>query len=593
MLTYAQFKVLNNRRIDKNTTQRKIANDSGLSLGKVNAACKELAEMELLDGSGAITKRGMKALQPYKVDNAIIMAAGLSSRFAPISYEKPKGILTVHGEVLIERQIRQLQEAGITDITLILGYKKEEFFYLEDLMGVDIVINNEYSTRNNNSSIHRVETRLNNTYVCSSDNYFTENPFEPYVYEAYYSAVFQEGPTDEWCLQTRGKNDLIVGSSIGGENSWIMLGHAYWDRAFSSTFCQILNDEYDKQETADKLWEQIFTEHLDKLHMVMRKYPAGIIWEFDNLADLAEFDPTFIENVDSDILDNICSVLKCARSSIADIVPIKQGLTNLSFRFKVDGVEYVYRHPGPGSDKITNRVAETYSEKIAAEAGIDKTFIFEDPETGWKLSYFLDNCRELDYHNEEDVARAVGLCRNLHSLDADCGYDFDIHADTMNTLGMLGPKHRTAFKDMEELLATAERCNELAKQHAARRVLSHNDFYAPNFLISEDGGMQLIDWEYTGMSDYASDLAVFICCCEDYTYEDAKRIFTMYFGGEITDEQLFHFTAYSCVVAFHWFIWALYQDAYSEPVGDLLYYYYRYTKMFAKEAERQAAELGY
>lgn len=42
----------------------------------------------------------------YKVDNAIIMAAGVSSRFAPLSYEKPKALTVVKGEVLIERQIR-------------------------------------------------------------------------------------------------------------------------------------------------------------------------------------------------------------------------------------------------------------------------------------------------------------------------------------------------------------------------------------------------------------------------------------------------------------------------------------------------------
>ena len=48
--------------------------------------------------------------------NAIIMAAGMSSRFAPLSYEIPKGLLKVKNEVLIERQIKQLQEKGINDI---------------------------------------------------------------------------------------------------------------------------------------------------------------------------------------------------------------------------------------------------------------------------------------------------------------------------------------------------------------------------------------------------------------------------------------------------------------------------------------------
>ncbi len=39
----------------------------------------------------------------YQVDNAIIMAAGLSSRFAPISYEKPKALIKIKGEILLER----------------------------------------------------------------------------------------------------------------------------------------------------------------------------------------------------------------------------------------------------------------------------------------------------------------------------------------------------------------------------------------------------------------------------------------------------------------------------------------------------------
>ena len=34
-----------------------------------------------------------------KVDNAIIMAAGTSSRFAPLSFERPKSLIEVGGEI--------------------------------------------------------------------------------------------------------------------------------------------------------------------------------------------------------------------------------------------------------------------------------------------------------------------------------------------------------------------------------------------------------------------------------------------------------------------------------------------------------------
>ena len=90
-----------------------------------------------------------------KINNAIIMAAGVSSRFAPLSYEKPKALITVNGEVLIERQIRQLREVGINEIVVVVGHKKEQFYYLKEKFGVIIVENPEYNTRNNNARTRR------------------------------------------------------------------------------------------------------------------------------------------------------------------------------------------------------------------------------------------------------------------------------------------------------------------------------------------------------------------------------------------------------------------------------------------------------
>ena len=59
-----------------------------------------------------------------KVDNAVILAAGASCRFAPLSYERHKALIEVKGEELIERQIRQLREAGVKDIYVVSGYKR-------------------------------------------------------------------------------------------------------------------------------------------------------------------------------------------------------------------------------------------------------------------------------------------------------------------------------------------------------------------------------------------------------------------------------------------------------------------------------------
>ena len=218
----------------------------------------------------------------YTVDNAVIMAAGTSSRFAPLSYEKPKGLIDVKGEVLIERQIRQLKEAGINNIILVVGYKKEEFEYLHKKFGVKLIENPFFATKNNNASIYAVRDYLNNTYICSSDNYFSVNPFEKEVECSYYSALYSKGKTSEWCLE-EDKNGYITDVKIGGYNSWYMIGHAFWDEKFSKKFIEILDKVYYKPETANKFWENIYIEHINELKMKIRHYTDNTIFEFDSL----------------------------------------------------------------------------------------------------------------------------------------------------------------------------------------------------------------------------------------------------------------------------------------------------------------------
>ena len=69
--------------------------------------------------------------------------------------------------------------------------------------------------------------------------------------------------------------------------------------------------------------------------MVAREYPVGTVFEFDTLDELREFDPRFLENVDSEAFDNIVAALGCDKDDIRDVYPLKQGLTNLSCHIRV------------------------------------------------------------------------------------------------------------------------------------------------------------------------------------------------------------------------------------------------------------------
>lgn len=240
-----------------------------------------------------------------KVDNAIIMAAGMAKRFAPLSHICPKPLLDVKGEILIERQIRQLREAGIYDIIVVTGYMKERFSYLKDKYNIEIVENPVYMERNNNSSIFAVKDYLQNSYICSADNYFTINPFEKEVEGgAYYSAIYADERTEEWCLSVDDQ-DCITGVMIGGTQQWYMIGHAFWAKDFSEKFVAILEKDYPKEETKNKLWEAIYIEHLNDLKMKIRRYQKGEILEFDSLYELGNFDVRYQQKSIVEMISNL------------------------------------------------------------------------------------------------------------------------------------------------------------------------------------------------------------------------------------------------------------------------------------------------
>ena len=585
MLSKHQFQLLLNlKNKAEKTNQRLISEELGFSLGTVNKLIQEAEENGWISSEYEVTEKGLKPLEPYRVENAIIMAAGMSTRFAPLSYETPKGLLVVKGERLIEREIKQLREAGIQKITVVVGYMKEKMFCLADKFGVEIVVNEDYYRYNNCSSLMLVRKQLGNTYICSSDNYFVENPFEEYVYRGYYSTVFAEGETDEYCV-TETKDGIIKEVTVGGENKWYMLGHVYFDRAFSEQFVSILENEFKHEAYKLQLWEDYYARHVDTLLLEAKHYSGEVIKEFDSLDELRAFDEHYLMHTNSKILLNICNTLNVTPAEITNIKPLKDGLTNTSFCFDCKGKAYVYRHPGKGTQEYINRLSEAASMRIAAELEIDKTFVVMNEEEGWKISKFIKNARLLDYDDKEDIEKAVSLMTRLHQSGKSTPYAIEFEKGLADFKEKLIKRNRFEFDDKEELEAMVGKVVDYLEQDQVEHTICHGDCYSPNFLVDEEGNMSLIDWEYSGMGDPTSDIGTFVAC-SDYTLEQAKEFIQIYLKQNPGVASERHFLGIIGLVSYYWFLWALFQESNGKPVGEFLYKWYRYTKQYCAEALR-------
>ena len=559
---------------------RKLGSTASVSTGFVSKTLKDFTDKGWINTEG-ITEKGMEALLPYKVDNAVIMAAGMSTRFVPLSLEKPKGLLVVKGEVLIERQIEQLQDAGISEIVLVLGYKKEAFFYLEDkYKGVKILINPEYNTKNNTHTLYLAQKYIRNTYICSSDDYFRINPFEEYVYQSYYAAVHVTGKTNEWYMIPNRKGN-IVRVEKNGEDGFIMLGHVYWDRQFSGGMTSLLNEDYSIGKYDEVLWEQVLTEHVKDLPpMEIKVYPEGDIFEFDSLDELRAFDDTYVNNTRSRILSNIAGVLHCRESEILNFRAIKEGLTNTSFVFEAEGKKYVYRHPGEGTEKIISRAHEKKALELAKSIGADPTFICMDEKEGWKLSAFVEGIRVPSYGSFDDSKRIVKVLRQLHERKLSVDWSFLPWEEAEKIEEMLrNSKEGIADPEFDLLKEQVKKCYLKCNGDGVEKCFCHCDTYAPNWMLT-DRDTILIDWEYAGNADPGCDVGTYIMDSMWET-EDAERFIREYCGQDCDETKMFHYLAYTAILSYYWYVWALYRECCGAVMGESLYNWHVMAKRYS------------
>lgn len=580
MLSKDEFSVLTYIKKKDNYTQRELSKELNMSLGKVNKLLTELSVAGLLTDDKKISGKGIDVLEPYKVQNAIILAAGFASRCAPLSYEKPKGLFKVRGEVLIERQIEQLKERGINEIYVVVGYMKELFFYLEEKYDVHIVINNEYVTRNNLSSVYAVKEHFGNSYICYSDNYLLNNGYGEYEYDSYYAAMYSEDYTDEYIIEAD-KNGLIRQYYQGGVANWYQMGEMYFSRETAKKFMELLEKEYNYPSIYQMKIDDFYIRHLSELDIYIKEYPENSFQEFDTIAEIERFDNRFIQNMGENILTNICDALHCQDGEITDIKQIKQGMTNTVFSFMCKGNKYIYRHPGLGTEKIIDRTREAMAQAMAEKMGLDNTLVKNDPLKGWKLSRYVENV-EFDYANLDDEKRGIAMVRKIHENPAKLGFNLDMIGRAARMQELVSEDYYDAYGQFGEIRNIIVELHHYTELDGYGTEMCHNDAYAGNILLGKNETV-LIDWEYAGDNDPAADIASFIVNY-DHSKEDCDRILEIYMERPLTKEEKRHYYAYIAIVGYFYFSWAIYMESTGHIIGDFTYWCYNYAKKYGKLA---------
>lgn len=588
-----------------NITQREMASRLEVSLGTVNNLIKECVSANLISfnneaGIYELCTGGSELLEEFRVDAAVILAAGFGSRFVPLTFEMPKGLLEVFGERMIERQIKQLNAAGISDITIVVGYLKEKFEYLIDKYNVKLLYNREYSSKNTIATLYHARElfRNRNVYLLSSDNWMRDNMFHAFECGAWYSSVFTDKETSEWCLHFN-KKGLISEVEVGGKDSWFMYGPAFFSKEFSNKFIPVLESYYVFPGTEQFYWEQVYLEMLNgdaarrfkengvsspdmRIEMYVNRQPDGQVYEFENLEELRLFDSKYQNNSENEAMELISEVFKVPESEIQNIRCLKAGMTNKSFLFKVNDIDYICRIPGSGTELLINRREEKAVYDTVGNLGITEHIIYFNDSNGYKIAEFYDGSRNADASNHDDMMTCMEILRKLHhsSLKVEHSFCLSERIDFYEKLcrehgDILFEDYSVVRTHMNELFSAVDALN-------LPQTLCHIDSNVDNFLFIPDGRVKLIDWEYSGMCNPILDVSM-SAIYPYYNEAEADWLLEAYLERKPSDTEIFVYYAYMALGAFLWALWAVYKAQLGTEFGEYTIIMYRYAKTYYKK----------
>lgn len=481
-----------------------------------------------------LTDGGRQYLNENKVEKAVILASGLGSRMGDLTINTSKCLLEVKGDILIERLITQLKEKGITDIVVLVGYMKEKFSYLAEKYGVKLVENPEYDTKNTIASFYHLinEIKNKNVYIVVGDIYLEKNIFNSFETEPYYLGPWLDDCTGEW-IYNYDENGKVSGVVLDGFYDYFLGGFSFHTKHFINELIKLVKEKYHEIGTDKLYWEEVLVYNFDKLpDFFVRKIPSGILYEFDTKQDLDR-----IKNETTVLKDKFTSILNLSNDKRISIDKIGDGLNNHTYIANVDDKKYVVRIAGDTTGVFVDRKKEKEVYEILDKYDISDRVVYFDETTGLKISEYLEKTHD---ENKLTDVEAIIAFKKLHSLNIKTDKNIDITKVLENYISIM-KKHKINFvyDDIIGFNEVLNRCEVITKYintFERPKVLCHGDAGNAN-VISTTRGVKIIDFEFSGVADPISDVALY-AVYSGLSIEQSVKLFEAYKNIKVENDDV-------------------------------------------------------
>lgn len=281
-------------------------------------------------------------------------------------------------------------------------------------------------------------------------------------------------------------------------------------------------------------------------------------------------------SIQPECIDIICRSLHIAPAKIRDIQPLKTGMTNRSFFFTCENVQYIFRIPGEGTGKLINRQNEYNVYQQIKNKDICDDVIYFSAETGYKITRYIPHSRNCNPQSTADVKRCMSFLKHFHQNRFSVAHTFDVFQTIEYYESLMD-----AVPRQTDYLVTKRHVFSLKAYIDAQPkdfCLTHIDAVPDNFLLTDDR-VYLIDWEYAAMQDPHLDIAMFaIYALYDRAQIDA--LIDIYFENTCPKETRLKIYCYVAMCGLLWSNWCEYKASLGVTFDEYAEKQYQYAKDF-------------
>lgn len=594
-----KFRILEMILENPQLSQKKIAEQASISIGKVNYVINELVE----EGSLLIEKVGksfrytvtekarhfllneIDELQQTKISfhdterksvkQAVILAAGTKSDF-----DKPVCLIEIdEGVTLLDRMLNTLLNNGIEKIVIVSGYKKEAFYKKALPPNVTIVENNKYRWTGSMASLAAAHEEIDDDFILIEDDILIE--------EIAIQKLLKYHERD--CL-------LVMNESGSKDEAYIEIKNGYLYK-ISKDFHQ-LNRIDGEVIGVTKISKVVFDEMLEMYksnknpymnyeYMILdvsRKIDIGflkmndLIWaEVDNTAHYEIVTQKVYpiikrreERIKSEeVKKQIQRALDVSPDEIKGIQAFG-GMTNLNYRVSIGAEDFVVRMPGAGTEEFIDRSEEKENLELGAALGINPDQLYFNTETGLKITAMISNAETLTPRmtkKEEIMKMVTANLRILHQSPVKMKNSFDLFGLMEKYEKIARGANGIFFDGFEKVKEEVYEIKKYYESLTVEYAPTHIDALYQNFIKSGDDKLYLIDWEYSGMFDPLWDLATHSIESEFTTLEE-ELFLSHYFQEDITEIEQRRILIHKIFQDYLWTMWTIFKEAKGDDFGS-------------------------